>query len=99
MNLLLYTTDSSWSTCPTFFSRKENTVQIWEYAVVNIGTDLRNASGELPINFIREELDKYGQEGWEVISAVPKEKNTGFVMFMKREVALHVQDRPESYPE
>jgi hypothetical protein len=54
----------------------------WEYMVRK--TDFKSLTQPSFIELERMRLTEYGEEGWELISAIPSPKGDALIMFLKR---------------
>ncbi|MBU1208157.1 MAG: hypothetical protein ABH969_00875 [Pseudomonadota bacterium] len=54
----------------------------WEYMVRK--TDFKSLTQASFLELERMRLTEHGEEGWELISAVPSQKGEALIMFLKR---------------
>lgn len=59
-------------------------MQKWEYMVRR--TDFKALSQSSFLQLEQTRLTEYGEEGWELISAVPSQQGEALIMFLKRPV-------------
>ena len=59
-------------------------MQKWEYMVRK--TDFKSLSRPSFLELERMRLTEYGEEGWELISAIPSQPGDALIMFLKRPV-------------
>ena len=59
-------------------------MQKWEYMVRR--TDFKALSQASFLELEQTRLTEYGEEGWELISAVPSQQGETLIMFLKRPV-------------
>ncbi len=54
----------------------------WEYMVRK--TDLKSLTQPSFLELERMRLTEHGEEGWELVSAIPSQANDALIMFLKR---------------
>ena len=59
-------------------------MQKWEYMVRKTDFKVLNQPSFLELE--RTRLTEHGEEGWELISAVPSQKGESLIMFLKRPI-------------
>jgi hypothetical protein len=59
-------------------------MQKWEYMVRKM--DFKTLTQPSFVELERMRLTEYGEEGWELISAVPSQQGDTLIMFLKRPV-------------
>ncbi len=57
-------------------------MQRWEYMIRKTDLKALNQSSMLALEQVR--LTEYGEEGWEVVSAVPSQDSESLIIFLKR---------------
>ena len=57
-------------------------MQKWEYMIRKTDLKALNQSSMLALEQVR--LTEYGEEGWEVVSAVPSQDSESLIIFLKR---------------
>ena len=57
-------------------------MQRWEYMIRK--TDLKALNQAPLLDLERVRLTEYGEEGWEMISAVPSQEGDSLIIFLKR---------------
>lgn len=63
--------------------------QLWEYRVRSFGGMLRRA----PDDQIEAELNRWGEEGWEVLAAAPREGTYRLTIVARRSLTLEARRR------
>ncbi len=56
----------------------------WEYMIRK--TDLKALNQPSMLDLERVRLSEYGEEGWEMVSAVPSQDSDSLIIFLKRPV-------------
>jgi hypothetical protein len=59
-------------------------MQRWEYRIRKTDLKALNQASFLELEQMR--LSEYGEEGWELISAVPSQGGEALIMFLKRPI-------------
>ena len=59
-------------------------MQKWEYMVRKTDFKVLNQPSFLELE--RTRLTEYGEEGWELVSAVPSQKGESLILFLKRPI-------------
>ena len=59
-------------------------MQRWEYMIRKTDLKALNQASLLDLEQVR--LTEYGEEGWEIVSAVPSQDGDSLIIFLKRPV-------------